>query len=130
MQFFVYGTLTDRDTAAAVLDSFQYRGPAALDGLHRVDGRYPTLVPDGEVSGRLLETDQTAALDRYEGVDGGLYVRISIPRACEGEETVRTYVGNPAKLGVDEAWPGAGPFPERVRAYVDEHEVVVRKTDH
>ena len=130
MQFFAYGTLTDRDTAAAVLDSFQYRGPAVLDGLHRVDGRYPTLVSDGKVSGRLLETDQTAALDRYEGVDSGLYVRISIPRACEGEGTVRTYVGNPVRLDVAEKWPGAGPFPERVRAYVDEHEVVVRKTDH
>jgi len=53
MDVFVYGTLADRDRAAAVLgpDGFVVLGTARLDGLHRVDGRYPTLVPGGSVDG-------------------------------------------------------------------------------
>lgn len=49
MEYFVYGTLTDSDTAASILDSFEYRGTATLQGLHRVDGEYPTLLPGGSV---------------------------------------------------------------------------------
>lgn len=127
MTLFVYGTLTDRDTADSVLESVEYRGPAVLEGLHRVDGRYPTLAPGGQVEGRLLATDDLAALDRYEGVSEGLYVRVSIPRASGAP--VQTYVGDPGRLGVADEWPGEGPFDERVRAYVDEHEIVVRKSD-
>ena len=127
MVVFVYGTLTDRDTAASVLDGFEYRGRATLAGLHRVDGRYPTLLPDGEVEGRLLATDDLAALDRYEGVADGLYVRVSVPRASGG--TAETYVGDPARLGVADEWPGDGAFGERVQSYLDEHPVVIRKTD-
>lgn len=151
MDIFVYGTLTDHDTAATVLDSFEYRGPAVLEGLHRVDGRYPTLAPGGEVDGRLLVTEQVDALDRYEGVDDGLYVRISIPRGSDdiaaprrgtdepahndvavqsaNHAPVQTYVGAPGRLGVADEWPGEGPFGERVRRYVDEHEIVLRKID-
>lgn len=117
MECFVYGTLTDSDTATAVLDSFEYRRTATLVGLRRVDGEYPTLLPGGSVTGRILATDEVTALDRYEGVDRGLYVRVSI--AHEDGGTVETYVGNPALLGVTDEWPGDGAFDERVRASLD-----------
>ena len=128
MEWFVYGTLTDPGTAASVLDSFSYRGSARLVGLHRVDGTYPTLAPGGEVDGRILETDEVATLDHYEGVESGLYVRVSVPRApgCEeADGTVATYVGDPRELDAPATWPGTGSFRQRVRAYVRAHEVSV-----
>ena len=124
MEFFVYGTLTDRETTAAVLDSFKFHGPAVLDGLHRVDGAYPTLSPGGSVEGRILETDAVEALDGYEGVDRGLYLRVEIPRDSGG--TVQTYIGNPARLDVADEWPGEGTFTERVHSYLDIAAVLVR----
>jgi gamma-glutamylcyclotransferase (GGCT)/AIG2-like uncharacterized protein YtfP len=128
---FVYGTLTDRETAASVLPAFEYRGAATLDGLQRVDGEYPTLAPGGEVSGRLLETAHLDALDRYEGVDSGLYLRVSVPliggTADDGVETIETYVGDPVRLGVDVDWPGSGAFETRVRTSLREHDVRVER---
>lgn len=124
MRFFVYGTLTDPDTAGSVLDSFTYEGTATLVGLRRVDGEYPTLVPGGSVEGTILATDEYEALDRYEGVERGLYVRVSVP--CGGEQ-VETYVGDPDRLGVADEWPGDGPFAERVQSYLDDNDVVVRR---
>lgn len=124
MEFFVYGTLTDSETAASLLDSFEFQESATLEGLHRVDGEYPTLLPGGSVTGRILETEEVATLDRYEGADRGLYVRVSIPR--EDGETVETYIGNPSRLGVSEEWPGDGEFERRVRTYLDESDVLVR----
>ncbi|WP_436925286.1 gamma-glutamylcyclotransferase family protein [Halosimplex amylolyticum] len=126
MDVFVYGTLTDPARAKAVLDDFTYRAPAVLDGLHRVDGEYPTLAPGGSVGGRVLRTDDRAALDRYEGVESGLYVRVTVPLADgDGDETpsdsdrpVETYVGDPQRLDAPVEWPGEGPFAERVRSYV------------
>jgi gamma-glutamylcyclotransferase (GGCT)/AIG2-like uncharacterized protein YtfP len=123
MDVFVYGTLTDPDTAAGLLDQFEYRGTATVRGLRRVDGRYPTLVPGGTVDGRLLSTPEQDALDAYEGVDRGLYYRCTIPRAAAG--SVDCYVGDPAKLGVDVEWPGEGEFTDRVDAYVRTNGVVV-----
>jgi hypothetical protein len=84
-----------------------------------VSGRYPTLAPGGETAGRLLRTDDVAALDDYEGVDEGLYVRVAVPRTDGGEAAV--YVGDPDALDVSEpvTWPGAGSFADRVEAYVD-----------
>jgi len=120
---FVYGTLTDPDTAAELLDSFSYDGPATLHGLHRVEGAYPTLLPGGSADGRILETPDVERLDRYEGVDSGLYVRVSLP--CEDGRAVETYVGDPGRLGVADEWPGDGPFADRVRAYIDDHDVSV-----
>ena len=81
MDVFVYGTLTDPKRVARVVSEFEFLGPAELDGMHRVDGRYPTLAPGGAVTGLLLRTPDVAALDAYEGVDAGLYVRASVP--CE-----------------------------------------------
>lgn len=123
MECFVYGTLTDSDRATGVLDSVEYRGPATLTGLHRVDGDYPTLLPGGSVSGRILLTDDESGLDSYEGVDRGLYVRVTVP--YRGGETVETYVGNPERLGVAESWPGDGSFEDRVRDYLDDTRVRV-----
>jgi gamma-glutamylcyclotransferase (GGCT)/AIG2-like uncharacterized protein YtfP len=79
---FVYGTLTDPERVVEVLDEpreWSFVGDATLRGLHRADGRYPTLAPGGRVDGRLLETDAIGALDAYEGVDRGLYVRVPVP---------------------------------------------------
>ncbi|MFT4921847.1 MAG: gamma-glutamylcyclotransferase (GGCT)/AIG2-like uncharacterized protein YtfP [Haloarculaceae archaeon] len=126
MEYFVYGTLIDPDSASSVLDAFTYRGPATLVGCHRVEGRYPTLAPGGEVAGRLLATDETAALDRYEGVSSGLYVRVSVP-VDDADEPVETYVGDPDRLGAPATWPGDGLFERRVRAYLHDHDVFVRR---
>jgi len=123
---FVYGTLTDRETAESVLPAVEYRGDATLYGLHRVDGRYPTLAPGGETAGRLLETDHLDALDRYEGVGDGLYVRLSVP-TDSGDEAVETYVGDPDRLGADVDWPPGDPFPECVRSHVASSDVHVAR---
>ncbi|WP_276272740.1 gamma-glutamylcyclotransferase family protein [Haloarcula litorea] len=122
---FVYGTLTDPGTADRLLPSVDYRGRATLVGLHRVDGDYPTLAPGGEVAGRLLRTTALDALDAYEGVDRGLYVRVSIPVADADGETVECYVGDPDALGAPADWPGDGPFADRVRAHCRDAGVVV-----
>jgi len=131
MDVFVYGTLTDASRGAAVLDEFAYVGPATLSGLHRVEGRYPTLAPGGSVAGRLLRTDEVDALDRYEGVDRGLYVRVSVP-VVDGEaaddspdrpEEAEVYVGDPARLDAPADWPGDGGFGARVRRFVREQAV-------
>jgi len=124
MDVFVYGTLTDSGTAASVLSTVEYRGEARLSGLHRVDGEYPTLAPGGSVRGRILATDELDRLDSYEGVERGLYVRVTVPSSTSG--TVETYVCNPDRLGVTDEWSGEGTFAERVRASLDENEVVVR----
>lgn len=96
MDVFVYGTLTNPETVRAIVDSFVFVGPAVLEGLRVVDGEYPTLAPpdsggDGRgdmagptVAGRLLRTDEVDALDAYEGVENGLYVRVTVPVVDEG----------------------------------------------
>jgi gamma-glutamylcyclotransferase (GGCT)/AIG2-like uncharacterized protein YtfP len=125
---FVYGTLTEPDQVAEVVDSFVFVGPAVVSGLHAVDGDYPTLAPGGSVGGRLLRTGDHTALDEYERVDDGLYTRVSVPTG-EGfdEEAVAVYVGDPDRLGADVTWPGDGAFPARVRRYVDRESVVITR---
>ena len=128
MDVFVYGTLTDPDVATRVLGGeFEYGPEATLDGLHPVEGRYPTLAPGGTAVGRVLVTDRVADLDAYEGVDSGLYRRVTVPREAGG--SVELYVGDPARLGADADWPGEGPFADRVRAYLEAERVVVRTLD-
>lgn len=128
---FVYGTLTDPARVAAVLGTAETadRGEATLHGLHRVDGEYPTLAPGGTVAGRLLAVDEAGldALDDYEGVDRGLYVRVSLPCRHPATESdiAWTYVGDPNRLGAEANWPGDGPFDERVRAALAEADVRV-----
>jgi len=122
---FVYGTLTDPERAGEVLDEYEFRGGARLAGLHRVDGQYPTLAPGGETDGRLLWTPEVPALDSYEGIDSGLYIRVSVPLVGGECDTVEVYVGDPDRLAAPADWPGDGPFPERVRAHLREHDVRV-----
>lgn len=125
MLVFVYGTLTDPNRVAAVLETFEFVGDAVLSGMHRVDGEYPTLAPGGETKGRLLETPDVARLDSYEGVECGLYARFTIP--AETDE-VAVYVGDPVKLGVEESvsWPGDEPFEHRVPRFIQERDVRVQ----
>jgi gamma-glutamylcyclotransferase (GGCT)/AIG2-like uncharacterized protein YtfP len=107
MDAFVYGTLTEPERAAEVLDSYVYVGSATLFGLHLVEGRYPTLAPGGETGGRLLRTDELDALDAYESVETGLYRRVSVPLDAPGshpDEAV-VYVGDPDRLDADATWP-------------------------
>jgi gamma-glutamylcyclotransferase (GGCT)/AIG2-like uncharacterized protein YtfP len=127
MDVFVYGTLTDHATTGAILDEYEYRGAAELVGLHRVDGRYPTLAPGGTTAGRILATPEIAALDAYEGVDRGLYCRLPIPVA-DGGDTVQLYVGDPAALNAPVDWPGDGPFSARVERFCDRNGVTVRRS--
>jgi len=134
MVVFVYGTLTEGDRVATVLgddaDS-EFVGRAPLEGLHRVDGRYPTLVPGGSVDGRLLAVDDTGLerLDHYEGVEAELYVRVAVPvtgAAGTASERCWVYVGDPDQLGVDATWPGRGALRDRVRTHVSRSDAVVR----
>ncbi|SEO53340.1 Gamma-glutamyl cyclotransferase, AIG2-like [Halogranum amylolyticum] len=135
MDVFVYGTLTNPAQVAQVVDSYTFVGAAVLEGLHPVEGRYPTLAPGGSVGGRVLRTDDVSALDAYEGVDRGLYVRVSVPwdETAEslGDDAVAVYVGDPDRLAVGDAvsWPGAGSLGDRVERYVATNEVTVRPTD-
>ncbi|WP_144799733.1 gamma-glutamylcyclotransferase family protein [Halorubrum depositum] len=135
MDVFVYGTLTEPDRVAEVLDSFVFVGPATLTGLRLVEGRYPTLAPGGETAGRLLRTDETTALDEYEGVGEGLYIRENVPLdAPEGHpDRAAVYVGDPDRLDADATWPdgSSGPdggFATRVEAYLERADVRVRLT--
>jgi gamma-glutamylcyclotransferase (GGCT)/AIG2-like uncharacterized protein YtfP len=125
MDVFVYGTLTEPSTAGEILECYEFRGAAELDGLHRVDGRYPTLVPGGRCAGRILTTPDLEALDRYEGVDRGLYRRQTLPLAADG--TVECYIGDPVALEAPAEWPGSGSFADRVSQYCRESDVVVRR---
>ncbi|TQQ80711.1 gamma-glutamylcyclotransferase family protein [Halonotius roseus] len=126
---FVYGTLTDDAQVAALLDSYRFVGDAVCVGFKRVDGRYPTLVPGESVTGRLLETDEIDRLDRYEGVDRGLYHRVSVSltssltsslassSASLSATTAEVYLAAPTAIGLgslDEYWPGEGSFLDRV----------------
>jgi gamma-glutamylcyclotransferase (GGCT)/AIG2-like uncharacterized protein YtfP len=124
---FVYGTLTEPERVASVLETTPsdaadaFVGRATLEELHRVDGRYPTLAPGGSVDGRLLAVDESALtrLDRYEGVDSGLYVRVSVPAVSDADaDRCWLYVGDPDRLGVDATWPGDGTLRDRVQSFV------------
>ncbi|NUC70791.1 gamma-glutamylcyclotransferase [Haloterrigena sp. SYSU A558-1] len=135
MLVFVYGTLTDPERVASLLEDgpgeYEFVGPATLEGLHRVDGRYPTLVPGGSADGRLLSVDEPALerLDRYEGVDRGLYVRVAV--SGPDDRRVWIYVGQPDRLGVDTAdgWPDDRPFRDAVRSAVVPDTTVVRRRE-
>ena len=140
MDVFVYGTLTEPDRVAGVIDSFVFVGSATLTGLQLVEGRYPTLTPGGETAGRLLRTDETAALDEYERVDDGLYRRISVPLDAPADypDEAAVYVGDPDRLGAEATWPepsgsrgqsaSEAAFAERVSSFLKRADVRVRLT--
>jgi gamma-glutamylcyclotransferase (GGCT)/AIG2-like uncharacterized protein YtfP len=97
---FVYGTLQDarvrdhalRGVAARVIGRGSVRG-----ALYHLDD-YPGLVAsddDARVPGILLELDDAAAweaLDRYEGVDEGLYVRRQLAVTLDDGQTRDAWV--------------------------------------
>ncbi len=127
MLVFVYGTLTNPDQVASVVETFEFADDAVLSGLHRVDGRYPTLAPGGQTEGRLLDVPDVEPLDSYEGVERGLYARVAVPAESE---TVQLYVGNPNLLGVEDvSWPGDGTFEQRVERFVSEQNVTIRMAE-
>ncbi|WP_293032112.1 gamma-glutamylcyclotransferase [Natronococcus sp.] len=134
---FVYGTLTDPDRVETVLRSvpnadYELGSTAVLEGLHRVEGEYPTLAPGDRIQGRLLSVDERGleALDRYEGVDRGLYERIPVPRE-DDDGDCWIYVGDPDRLGVAERvdWPDGSSLEDRVRTYVSNRGVVIRASE-
>ncbi|WP_144924454.1 gamma-glutamylcyclotransferase family protein [Halorubrum salsamenti] len=149
MDVFVYGTLTEPERVAEVLDSYVYVGPATLFGLHLVEGRYPTLAPGGETGGRLLRTEEMDTLDEYEHVDSGLYRRMAVPLdAPDGHPNeAAVYVGDPDRLEADATWSDEGDsggiesgggegdhdggdqgFAERVERYLEREDIRVRLT--
>jgi gamma-glutamylcyclotransferase (GGCT)/AIG2-like uncharacterized protein YtfP len=124
---FVYGTLTEPERVGEVLDSYVFVGPAVLDGLHAVHGEYPTLAPGGEVGGRLLRTPAVAALDAYERVDDGLYVRERVPFAGDSNGAEP----DASDAGSGDQWDDAtesgdrladGATPDAVAVYVGDPE--------
>jgi gamma-glutamylaminecyclotransferase len=127
VRVFVYGTLTDPDRVESLLDRYDLGSEATLHGLRRVEGQYPTLAPGGRTEGRLLSTPELDRLDAYEGVESGLYVRVSVPLSEGG--TAECYVGDPEPLGADAAWPGEGRFEERVRSYLSGERVVIGRNE-
>lgn len=124
MDVFVYGTLTEPAQVGRVVDSFSFLGSATLEGLHPVQGQYPTLAPGDRTGGRLLRTDEVGALDAFEGANRDLYIRVSVPLAGDVEgnptNTAAVYVGDPDALGVTDPveWPGDGSFADRVDQYL------------
>ncbi|WP_435095930.1 gamma-glutamylcyclotransferase family protein [Halorubrum sp. N11] len=142
MDVFVYGTLTEPERVAEVLDSYVYVGPATLFGLHLVEGRSPTLAPGGETGGRLLRIEEPDALDEYEGVATGLYRRVTVPLdAPDGHpDEAAVYVGDPDRLDADAVWLDASAndevgdgddgsaFAEQVDRYLEQTDVRVRLT--
>jgi gamma-glutamylaminecyclotransferase len=127
VRVFVYGTLTDPDRVESLLDRYDLGSEATLHGLRRVEGQYPTLAPGGRTEGRLLSTPELDRLDAYEGVESGLYVRVSVPLSEGG--TAECYVGDPEPLGADATWPGEGRFEERVRSYLSGERVVIGRNE-
>jgi gamma-glutamylcyclotransferase (GGCT)/AIG2-like uncharacterized protein YtfP len=126
MDVFVYGSLTAPERVDRIVDSFAFVGPAVLRGLHAVEGTHPTLAPGGKLGGRVLRTQDTAALDAYEGVSDGVYVRVTVPASGEHlSDEVGLYVGDPDTLGAAVTWPGEGPFEDRVRRYIRDEPVCV-----
>nr|WP_076607686.1 gamma-glutamylcyclotransferase family protein [Natronorubrum thiooxidans] len=135
MLVFVYGTLTDPDRVEVLLGDgpgeYELGSDAILEGLHRVDGRYPTLAPGGSVEGRLLAVDEPALerLDRYEGVDRGLYTRVAVSHT--DRQSVWVYVGEPERLHIEAetSWPDEPSFREAVRSHLERAAVEIRPSE-
>ena len=84
MHLFVYGTLKDRSQMVAVVGPHvrvRVVGAGSVHGVLYDAGEYPALQLSASagdvVRGLLLELDDAALprLDRYEGIDSGLYAR-------------------------------------------------------
>jgi gamma-glutamylcyclotransferase (GGCT)/AIG2-like uncharacterized protein YtfP len=94
---FVYGTLRDADVAAAQLgDCERVREATVLGTLYDL-GAHPALMPYGNTAivGEIWRcpNEALARLDRFEGIERGLFRRIGIRAADVG---CWTYVAGPA----------------------------------
>lgn len=89
LPLFVYGTLRTGGPAAKLLGGLG-RAPARARGvLYRMPAGYPALRPSTEswVDGELVDPPGTVRMglvDRYEGVDEGLYRRARMVVECRG----------------------------------------------
>lgn len=122
MLLFAYGTLKDPKQLGVAL-GFPVRcevvGPGSVCGVLYDVGEYPALrsseSPDDLVPGLLLDLDNEAldALDAYEGVPEGLYVRercaVRLDDGRSSEAWVYIFNRSTAGLRRIAAWPpGAG----------------------
>jgi gamma-glutamylcyclotransferase (GGCT)/AIG2-like uncharacterized protein YtfP len=96
VHLFVYGTLRSGGDAAGLLRGCRPVGTGIVAGTLYDLGAYPALVLDGRgpVEGEVWRcpADVLDRLDEYEGVPGGLYLRVRV--VVEGTECW-TYVGGP-----------------------------------
>ncbi len=119
LPLFVYGTLQDPRRVRAVLGPearWRVLGAGTIRGVLYDVGPYPALrrsdSPRDVVPGRLLELDDEGlliALDRYEGVDAGLYLRERVEVCLAGGEQQSgwVYVYNRSVAGLRRIaqWP-------------------------
>jgi gamma-glutamylcyclotransferase (GGCT)/AIG2-like uncharacterized protein YtfP len=96
IHLFVYGTLRSGGGAAGLLRGCRLVGTGSGEGTLYDLGAYPALVLDGRgpVEGEVWRCPAEALdrLDEYEGVPGGLYLRV--PVVVEGTDCW-TYVAGP-----------------------------------
>jgi gamma-glutamylcyclotransferase (GGCT)/AIG2-like uncharacterized protein YtfP len=96
VHLFVYGTLRSGGGAAGLLRGCRLVGAGTVAGTLYDLGAYPALVLDGRgpVEGEVWRcgADAPDRLDEYEGVPGGLYLRVRV--VVEGTECW-TYVAGP-----------------------------------
>ncbi len=106
MYVFVYGTLTDPGRVESVVGDgrYEFDGPATLED-STASRAIPDARPGGSVDGRLLDVDDAALerLDRYEGVDTGLYVRLGVPSLTATRRFRCTSVGRIGWVSVSES---------------------------
>lgn len=116
---FVYGTLQHPRRVRAVLGPearWRVLGAGTIGGVLYDAGRYPALLrsdsPDEVVPGLVLELGDESllgALDRYEGVDSGLYLReqVEVCLAGGGQQGAWVYVYNQSVAGLRRIrkWP-------------------------
>ena len=98
IRLFVYGTLRENGYAAELLEGCSLEGSASVAGnLYDVGSGFPALVLSGggKVWGEVWRCPGSvfAHLDAYEGVERGLFQRVSV--MIEGTECW-TYVAGPA----------------------------------
>lgn len=116
LPLFVYGTLRSGGPAAKLLGGLS-RAPARARGvLYRMPAGYPALRPSAEawVDGELVDPPGTVRMglvDRYEGVDEGLYRRARMVVECRGRP-VQAWVyvmDDPVARGGQPGWHERGP---------------------
>jgi gamma-glutamylaminecyclotransferase len=113
---FVYGTLLSGSGADALLGDCERLGAGTVHGtLYDIDGRFPAIVLYGAASVRgevwRCPAPLLLQLDRYEGVEEGLFRRVAVEPALADGAAVPAwiYAAGPAlsrKLRQDARVPG------------------------